>query len=78
MKNHSLMKRPTKEIEQLRKVVKSGVIDPKRIYGFVLPNGQRLQQTGAELLESASVMLDFADCEKRGDLEGMRRAWAKI
>jgi hypothetical protein len=36
-----------------------------------LGNGQFVQWTGAELLETATSFIQFADCEKKGDREGM-------
>jgi hypothetical protein len=72
------MKRPTKEIEQLRKALKPGAIDPKRVYRMDLGNGNIMQWTGAELLASATAFIQLADCEKKGDPEGMRRALEKI
>jgi len=65
------MKRPTKEIEQLRRALIPGVIDPKRIYELDLGDGQVVRWTGAELLETATTFIEFADCEKKGDRDGM-------
>jgi hypothetical protein len=72
------MKRPKREIERLRKALKTGAIDPQRVYRMDLGNGEIRQWTGAELLETASAFLDFADCQKKGDRAGMLRALQKL
>lgn len=72
------MKRPTAEIETLRDVATSGKIDPKRIYRLDLGNGEIMEWTGAELVETAEAAVAFADAEKRGDKAAMMAAMKRM
>lgn len=72
------MKRPTEQIEVLRTVAESGKIDPKRKYRMDMGNGQILEFTGAELIETAEATVAFADAEKRGDKAAMIAAMKRM
>lgn len=72
------MKPPTEGIEKLRDVVTSGKINPKRIYRLDVGNGEIMEWTGAQLIETAEAAVAFADAEKRGDKEAMMAAMDRI
>jgi hypothetical protein len=73
-----VMKRPTEEIEKLRAVAGSGKIDPTRKYRIDIGNGQIMECTGAELIETAEATVAFADAEKRGDKAAMLAAMKRL
>ena len=73
-----LMKSPTEQIEKLRDVAVSGKIDPKRKFRFDIGNGQIMEYTGAELIETAGATVAFADAEKRGDKAAMMAAMKRM
>jgi hypothetical protein len=72
------MKRPTKELEKLRKAIASGKIDPIKIYRMDIGDGQIMTWTGAQLLETATAMIAFAEAEKRGDKPAMLAAHNRL
>ena len=78
--NHPLtnMKPPTEQIEKLRGAAGSGKIDPKRKYSIDIGNGQIMEYTGAELIETAESTVAFADAHKRGDKAAMLAAMKRM
>lgn len=72
------MKRPTEEIEKLRNVAAGGKIDPNRKYRLDLGDGEIMEWSGAELIETAEATVAFADAEKRGDKAAMMAAMKRM
>jgi len=72
------MKPPTEQIEKLRDVAASGKIEIKRKYRIDIGNGQIMECTGAELIETAEATVAFADAHKRGDRAAMTAAMKRM
>jgi hypothetical protein len=71
------MERPTADIEKLRNIGASGIIDPRRTYRFDV-DAQIMEWTGVELIELSEAIVTFADAQERGDKKAMLAAMKRI
>jgi hypothetical protein len=63
---------PLPPVDRLRRAVEA--INPAARYRHVLPDGQVFEATGAELLETAGMMLAMADARESGDQAAFAKA----